>query len=104
MEFDAFAHHCPRLNAAQIAPVGAVNLAGSFNEAGRGESILCQSSVQPDRRLRGPDAEPVTDLDSGAAVSADPEAQTSLETDAIKAEQNLHRTSCHRSSHGHHLL
>lgn len=46
MEFVAFAHRCPRLNSSQIVPVGAVNLDGSFNDAGRGDSIFCRSSVQ----------------------------------------------------------
>lgn len=47
MEFDALARHCSRLHSAQIAPVGDVHLDGSFNEAGRGNSIFCLSSVQP---------------------------------------------------------
>lgn len=104
MPFDASAHRCSRLNSAQITLVGEVNLDGSFNEAGRGNSIFCLSSAQPARRLRGPDAEPVTDLDPGAAESADLKALAHLEADAIKAEQNLLQTGCHPSSHGHHLL
>lgn len=104
MPFDALAHRCSRLNSAQITLVGEVNLDGSFNEAGRGNSIFCLSSVQLARRLRGPDAEPVTDLDPGAAESADLKALSRLEADAVKAEQNLLQTGCHPSSHGHHLL
>lgn len=75
MEFDAFAHHCVGLNSARVASVREVNSDGSFNEAGKGNSIFCLSPMQPVRRLRGPDAEPTTDVDTGGAVSADLEAQ-----------------------------
>lgn len=78
MELDAVAHHCSRLNSAQITPVGEVNLDSSFNEAGRGNSIFCLSSMQPAWGLRGPDAEPVTDLGLEGAVSADLDAQPQL--------------------------
>lgn len=47
MEFDALARHCSRLHSSPIAPVGDVHLDGSFNEAGRGNSIFCLSSVRP---------------------------------------------------------
>lgn len=75
MEFDAFAHHCGGLNSARVAPVREVNSDGSFNEAGQGNSTFCLSPMQPVRRLRGPDAEPTTDVDTRGAVSADLEAQ-----------------------------
>lgn len=75
MELDAFAHYCSRLGSAQIASVREVNLDGSFNEAGRGNSIFCLGSRQPARGLRGPDVVPATDLDSSGTESADLEAQ-----------------------------
>lgn len=75
MELDAFTPHCSRRNSAQIAPVREVNLDVSCNEAGRGNSMFCLSSVQPARGRRGPDARPVTDWDAEGAVSADLEAQ-----------------------------
>ena len=52
-----------------------MNSDGSFNEAGRGNSIFCLSSVQPARGLKGPDAELTADLDTGGAVSAGLEVQ-----------------------------
>lgn len=76
MELDAFAHHCSRLNSAKIAPVREVNFVASFNEAGRGNFIFCLSSMHPARGLKGLEAETVTDLDLGGAMSADLEAQT----------------------------
>lgn len=62
------------LNSARVDPVREVNSDGSFNEAGKGNSIFLPepNAACP---LRGPDAEPTTDLDTGGAVSADLEAQ-----------------------------
>lgn len=75
MEFDALAYHCVGLNPARLAPIREVNSDGSFNEAGKGNSIFCLSSIQPVHSLRSPEAEPTTDLDTGGAASADLEAQ-----------------------------
>ena len=106
MELYTFAHYCSRLNSAPVASVREVNLDSSVNEAGRGNSIFCLSSMQSAPGLRGPDAneQPQTHLDSSGAASADLRLNPNWETDAMKEEQNPPWTSFCHSLRGHHLL